>query len=73
MRAPVCAIVAAIGLAAHPAFAQTDRTGRLLATRYPEYCGLSVNRERFFPLHVMLCEGCFLVQLPEVESPAAGR
>jgi hypothetical protein len=26
MRAPVCAIVVAIGLAAHPAFAQTDRT-----------------------------------------------
>ena len=26
MRAPVCAIVAAIGLAAHPAFAQADRT-----------------------------------------------
>jgi hypothetical protein len=26
MRAPVCAIVAAIGLAAHPAFAQTDRS-----------------------------------------------
>ena len=26
MRAPVCAIVAAIGFAAHPAFAQTDRT-----------------------------------------------
>ena len=25
MRAPVCAIVAAIGLAAHPAFAQADR------------------------------------------------
>ena len=26
MRAPVCALVAAIGLAAHPAFAQADRT-----------------------------------------------
>ena len=26
MRAPVCAMVAAIGLAAHPAFAQADRT-----------------------------------------------
>ncbi|HWA38554.1 MAG TPA: serine/threonine protein kinase [Burkholderiales bacterium] len=24
--------------------------GRLLATRYPEYCGLSVSRERFLPL-----------------------
>lgn len=31
-------------------FNLTDRTGRLLATRYPDYCGLSVNRERFFPL-----------------------
>ena len=27
--------------------------------------------ERFFPLHAYLCEGCFLVQLPEMESPEA--
>ena len=25
--------------------------------------------ERFYPLHVFVCEACFLVQLPEVESP----
>jgi eukaryotic-like serine/threonine-protein kinase len=31
-------------------FNLTDRTGRLLATRYPDYCGLSVTRERFLPL-----------------------
>jgi hypothetical protein len=31
-------------------FNLTDRNGRLLATRYPDYCGLSVTRERFLPL-----------------------
>jgi 2-polyprenyl-3-methyl-5-hydroxy-6-metoxy-1,4-benzoquinol methylase len=25
--------------------------------------------ERFYPLHVLVCDRCFLVQLPEVESP----
>ena len=25
--------------------------------------------ERFFPLHVFVCEDCFLVQLEEFESP----
>jgi SAM-dependent methyltransferase len=25
--------------------------------------------ERFYPLHVLVCGSCFLVQLPEVESP----
>ena len=27
--------------------------------------------ERFFPLHTRVCHNCFLVQLPEVESPEA--
>lgn len=27
--------------------------------------------ERFYPLHVYVCETCFLVQLPEAESPEA--
>jgi len=27
--------------------------------------------ERFFPLHVYVCDRCFLVQLPEAESPEA--
>ena len=27
-----------------------DRGGRLIATRFPEYCGLQVNAERFLPL-----------------------
>ncbi|HEV8629156.1 MAG TPA: class I SAM-dependent methyltransferase [Thermoanaerobaculia bacterium] len=27
--------------------------------------------ERFYPLHVLVCERCLLVQLPEVESPQA--
>ncbi len=28
----------------------TDSAGRLLATRFPEYCGLRVTRDRFLPL-----------------------
>jgi len=28
----------------------TDRSGRLLATRYPDHCGLSVTKDRFLPL-----------------------
>lgn len=31
-------------------FNLTDRRGHLIATRFPEYCGLSVNAERFLPL-----------------------
>jgi SAM-dependent methyltransferase len=27
--------------------------------------------EKFYPLHVYVCESCFLVQLPEAESPEA--
>ena len=30
-------------------FNVVDRRGRLMATRFPDYCGLSVNAERFLP------------------------
>jgi len=38
-----------------------------LANSYLEQEGLN-RMEPFFPLHVRVCEGCFLVQLPEVQS-----
>lgn len=41
-----------------------------LANSYVEPADLQKG-ERFFPLHVYLCEECLLVQLPEVESPEA--
>ena len=41
-----------------------------LANSYVEPADLG-RGERFYPLHVMLCDACLLVQLPEVESPQA--
>jgi SAM-dependent methyltransferase len=39
-----------------------------LANSYVEPEALN-RMEPFYPLHVLVCEACFLVQLPEVESP----
>jgi SAM-dependent methyltransferase len=41
-----------------------------LANSYVEPQDLT-RGERFYPLHAFLCERCFLVQLPEAESPEA--
>src|SRR5258706_11317314 len=49
-------------------FNLTDRTGRLLATRYPEYCGPSVNRERFFPLLEPVFAGASRFLRPMVDA-----
>jgi SAM-dependent methyltransferase len=45
-----------------------DLGAQPLANSYLEPEGLN-RMEPFFPLHVRVCEECFLVQLPEVESP----
>jgi SAM-dependent methyltransferase len=41
-----------------------------LANSYVEPADLQ-KAETFYPLHVFVCEGCWLVQLPEVASPEA--
>ncbi len=45
-----------------------DLGAQPLANSYLEPAALN-RMEPFFPLHVRVCETCFLVQLPEVESP----
>ena len=41
-----------------------------LANSYPSPDDLD-RPETFYPLHAYLCDGCLLVQLPEVQAPAA--
>ncbi len=45
-----------------------DLGAQPLANSYLEPAALN-RMEPFYPLHVRVCETCFLVQLPEVESP----